>query len=113
MEKCYTDATNSMFVRLAAIDTIKQINCGQDDYDFKKQLFATFSDATADSELRIGAYLALMNCPSQSMVNLVKSILVNEPVNQGRKINTSTYILEPVIINESRTHFGYSKILPN
>ena len=86
VEKCYTDSTNSMFVRLAAVDTIKKINCGQDEYDFKKQLFATFSDATADSELRIGAYLALMNCPSQSMVNLVKSVLVNEPVNQG---NTS------------------------
>jgi hypothetical protein len=71
-----------MFVRLAAVDTIKKINCGQDEYDFKKQLFATFSDAAADSELRIGAYLALMNCPSQSMVNLVKSVLINEPVNQ-------------------------------
>ena len=90
VEKCYTDATNSMFIRLAAIDTIKQINCGQNEYDFKRQLFATFSDASADSELRIGAYLALMNCPSQSMVNLVKNVLVNEPVNQGTHLTLSS-----------------------
>ena len=83
IEKCYTDSTNSMFIRLAAIDTINQLNCGHDEYDFKRQLFATFSDNAADSELRIGAYLALMNCPTQSMVNLVKNVLVNEPVNQG------------------------------
>ena len=91
VEKCYTDATNSMFIRLAAIDTIKQINCGQNEYDFKRQLFATFSDASADSELRIGAYLALMNCPSQSMVNLVKNVLVNEPVNQGTHLTLSSF----------------------
>ena len=91
VEKCYTDATNSMFIRLAAIDTIKQINCGQNEYDFKRQLFATFSDASADSELRIGAYLALMNCPSQSMVNLVKNVLVNEPVNQGTHSTLSSF----------------------
>ncbi len=53
------------------------------DYDFQKKLFATFQDTKVDSELRIGAYLALMECPSGSLVNTVKSVLVHEPVNQG------------------------------
>ena len=84
VEKCFTDPSNSMFIRLAALDTIRSLNCQKSSYDFKRQLFATFSDNAKDSELRIGSYLALMNCPSAPMVNLVKNILVTEPVNQGK-----------------------------
>jgi hypothetical protein len=44
----------------------------------------TFSDTDNDSELRIGAYLAIMNCPTESTVETVKAVLTSEPVNQGR-----------------------------
>ena len=85
VEKCFTDNTNSMFIRLAALDTVRSLNCRSDDYDFKKALWNMFADTTGDSELRIGAYLALMSCPTSVMVNLVKNVLVTEPVNQGNK----------------------------
>ena len=42
-----------------------------------------FANTAEDSELRIGAYLALMSCPSQETVNQVKTVLTDEPVNQG------------------------------
>ena len=41
------------------------------------------TNTAEDSELRIGAYLALMSCPSQDTVNQVKMVLTDEPVNQG------------------------------
>ena len=41
-----------------------------------------FADTAEDSELRIGAYLALMSCPSQETVSQVKMVLTDEPVNQ-------------------------------
>lgn len=82
VEKCYLDSYNSMFLRLAALDTIRHLNCQPSEHDFNRQLFTTFSNSQGDSELRIGAYLAIMGCPSSSMVDLVKGMLVNEPVNQ-------------------------------
>ena len=43
----------------------------------------TFADTENDSELRIGAYLAIMNCPTESTIETVKTVLISEPVNQG------------------------------
>jgi len=43
----------------------------------------TFADTENDSELRIGAYLAIMNCPTESTIETVKRVLTSEPVNQG------------------------------
>ena len=45
------------------------------------------TNTAEDSELRIGAYLALMSCPSQDTVNQVKMVLTDEPVNQGNNRN--------------------------
>ena len=73
-----------MDIRLTALDTIRRVGCQSADFDFKPALFSLFSDNNMDSEIRIGAYLALiMGCPSSSTVNLLKNILVTEPVNQG------------------------------
>lgn len=83
IETCYQDTTNSMFLRLAALDTIRKLSCQSSTFDYKRQLLATFGETTLDSELRIGAYLAIMTCPSTGTVNYVKSILTHEPVNQG------------------------------
>ena len=88
VQACYQDFTNPMDIRLTALDTIRRIGCSiqqqsSNDFDFKPALFALFSDNNMDSELRIGAYLALINgCPSSSTVNLIKNILITEPVNQ-------------------------------
>ena len=37
-----------------------------------------------DSELRIAAYLAMMQCPTQYIVDQVKETLASEEVNQVR-----------------------------
>ena len=51
------------------------------------------TNTAEDSELRIGAYLALMSCPSQETVNQVKMVLTDEPVNQG----TPKYMMISII----------------
>merc|ERR1711981_295123 len=81
LEKCYTEYSNSMYVRLASLDTIQKLSCGGS-HSFYPKLFSTFSNTALDSELRIGAYLALMSCPARSTVNVVKHVLTAEPVNQ-------------------------------
>ena len=55
------------------------------------------TNTAEDSELRIGAYLALMSCPSQDTVNQVKMVLTDEPVNQGN--NRSRIYNSAVCIN--------------
>ena len=55
------------------------------------------TNTAEDSELRIGAYLALMSCPSQDTVNQVKMVLTDEPVNQGN--NWSRIYKSAVCIN--------------
>ena len=92
IEKCYYDYSNSMYIRLTALDTIREISCTSQ-YAFYTKLFSTFSDTDFDSELRIGAYLALMSCPSKTTVNLVKHVLTTEPVNQGECLHTVDYRL--------------------
>ena len=87
VQACYQDFTNPMDIRLTALDTIRRVGCAQQsssaEFDFKPALFTLFSDNNMDSEIRIGAYLALINgCPSSSTVNLIKNILITEPVNQ-------------------------------
>lgn len=41
-----------------------------------------FQTKEEDSELRIAAYLAIMECPSESVLNYVKTTLESEEVNQ-------------------------------
>ena len=82
LERCYLDFTNPIPIRLAAIDAIRKLNCQTD--DFESTLLKTFADTSLDSELRIGVYLALMDCPSAQTVERVKSLLDAEPVNQGK-----------------------------
>lgn len=41
-----------------------------------------FNDKEEDSELRIAAYLALMRCPSESLIVTVRNALEKEEVNQ-------------------------------
>ena len=83
LEKCYTQNTNSMNIRLAALDTLQEVFC-RSSYSFGPTLLSTFSNKELDSELRIGSYLVLLSCtPSKSTFNLISKMLANEPVNQG------------------------------
>ena len=48
----------------------------------RSQAFKVFNDKEEDSELRIAAYLALMQCPSKSILSTFQSALEKEEVNQ-------------------------------
>ena len=83
LEKCYTKNSNSMNIRLAALDTIQETFCHSSN-SFGPTLLSTFSNTALDSELRIGAYLALVSCmPPKSTIDLITKMLTKEPVNQG------------------------------
>ena len=41
-----------------------------------------FLDTNEDSEIRIAAYKALMECPSEAVIDRVKTTLESEEVNQ-------------------------------
>ena len=79
LEQCYMDYTNAVAIRLAALDTIKALRMPT----FQPTLKKTFLNTTLDSEIRIGAYLALMNSADENLMTWIKDVFVNEPVNQG------------------------------
>lgn len=49
----------------------------------KHAAVSILKDLSEDSEVRIKAYLALVECPCQKVADAVKSVLENEKVNQG------------------------------
>ena len=79
--KCFKTDVNPTEVRLAALGLMQHLTCTNK--SFYKIFLETLSDHLVDSELRIGAYLALMSCPSRETVDSVKEILADEPTNQG------------------------------
>jgi Domain of unknown function (DUF1943)/Lipoprotein amino terminal region len=80
LKQCYQNKSNSMWVRLGALDAIRKFPCKFASKDF--DLAKTLQDQQEDSELRIGAYLALVNCPSEATIEHIKAILIKEPINQ-------------------------------
>lgn len=101
LENCYMDFTNPIPIRLAALDTIRKLNCQTD--KFEGTLIKAFADTSIDSELRIGMYLALMDCPSIQTVERVKSLLGSEPVNQGADCKGVNVAEGRILIN----HFSF------
>ena len=61
------------------MDTIKSLHLA----DFRPSLTKTFANTTLDSEIRIGAYLALINSADVFLMDKLKTVLDTEPVNQG------------------------------
>jgi len=81
IQRCFQEETNPADIRLAAMDAAgRLLACGGQG---ESALMAAFSDKEEDSELRIGAYNALMACPDQALVDGIKELLQNEEVNQG------------------------------
>ena len=80
IRKCYQNKSNSIWVRLAALDTIRKFSCQFSQSDFG--LPRLFRDKQEDSELRIGAYLVLVHCPSEATIDNIKAVMIDEPINQ-------------------------------
>nr|XP_045624060.1 uncharacterized protein LOC123774022 [Procambarus clarkii] len=77
LRQCYTEE-NDMEVRVAAIGAWRHSPC---DYD-RSNLLAAFQDEAQDTEVRIAAYLAVMTCPTPTIINTIKDRLISEGVNQ-------------------------------
>ncbi|KAK4294432.1 hypothetical protein Pmani_032938 [Petrolisthes manimaculis] len=77
LRQCYTEE-NDMEVRVAAIEAWRHTPC---EYD-RSHLLAAFQDEAQDTEVRIAAYLAVMTCPTENVLNTIKDRLTSEAVNQ-------------------------------
>ncbi|XP_076812226.1 uncharacterized protein LOC143459128 isoform X1 [Clavelina lepadiformis] len=78
LNSCISEKRNSPTTRLAAIASFRRQACASDRFALREIL----SDASEDSEIRIAAYSALMQCPSFEVVRLVINLMQSEEVNQ-------------------------------
>ncbi|GAB6031625.1 hypothetical protein CHUAL_009385 [Chamberlinius hualienensis] len=78
VQSCYKTIENPIEVRLAAIDAHRRMPCKNRNND----ILNTYLDREEDSEVRIGAYLIAMTCPSETILDKIEERLVNEDVNQ-------------------------------
>ncbi|CAH1773813.1 unnamed protein product [Owenia fusiformis] len=69
---------NSMDIRVAAIDAFRRMDCSEG----RTELMNLFKNTEEDSELRIGAYLAVIQCPTVDIIEEVKTVLESEEINQ-------------------------------
>lgn len=91
LTECYKTKSNPMWVRAAAAEAVQTLACNYPDKDFG--LLDSLVDIQEDSELRIGVYRALMMCPTELVVEAVKTLLTREEVNQGKLSNMSASML--------------------
>lgn len=71
-------SSNPAELRVAAMQALHKMACEQS----RAKLLPLFTDTTEDSEIRINAYLALIKCPTQDLLQQVQTVLENEEVNQ-------------------------------
>lgn len=79
--KCIHDKNNPLEIRLAAIDSLRRLACKSYDLD---DVSPQFTDVHENTEVRIKSFLALMRCANPRTMELIKSVLYTEPVNQGK-----------------------------
>jgi hypothetical protein len=75
-------AENPIDVRLAAITAYRRFPCSENS---RSHLLDLYTDKHQDTELRIAAYLAVMQCPSSHTIRRIKDTLYSEDVNQGKQ----------------------------
>ncbi|CAH1772638.1 unnamed protein product [Owenia fusiformis] len=81
LNRCVANRDLPIAVRLAAMEAFRRMPCHENEVRFDS-LKDIFRDAQLDSEVRIGAYLMMMKCPTPSMMQDIRSILEEETVNQ-------------------------------
>ncbi|KAL4235628.1 hypothetical protein ACF0H5_004023 [Mactra antiquata] len=75
---CITESDNSMDIKVAAIQAFRGMSCAAD----RNNLLGIYRDSTADSEIRIVSYLAVIQCPTDYIVSQILETLETEEVNQ-------------------------------
>jgi hypothetical protein len=53
--------------------------------NIQSHFLGLYTDKHEDTELRIAAYLAIMQCPASHTIRYIKDTLYNEDVNQGKQ----------------------------
>lgn len=72
--------SNQMEVRLAAVSATRRFPCNKMQ---QLPMLQVFQDRSQDTELRIAAYLAALQCPTTAMVSRIRDALYQEDTNQG------------------------------
>ncbi|XP_023946306.2 apolipophorins [Bicyclus anynana] len=84
---CAVDNNVKARLRVAALEAFQADSCAT---KIKKTALDIMKNRQLDSEIRIKAYLAVIDCPCGKSANEIKTLLDSEPVHQvGRFISTS------------------------
>ncbi|KAK3089687.1 hypothetical protein FSP39_005602 [Pinctada imbricata] len=78
LENCFGNKQNPTEIRVAAVEAYRKMSCGAD----RNNLMALYRNNNEDSEIRVMAYLQVMKCPSDNVIQQVKDTLQAEEVNQ-------------------------------
>ncbi|XP_067677413.1 uncharacterized protein [Haliotis asinina] len=78
LSSCFNRQANPMEVRVAAIQAYRRLPCSAD----RNKVMATYQESDEDPELRIAAYLAVMQCPSEEIVSRIKVVFMSEKAEQ-------------------------------
>jgi len=78
LNRCALNQEAPMAVRVAAVGAYRRISCSSS----REEMFRLFEDRQQDSELRIVAYLATMQCVDERLLSRVRTVLSTEEINQ-------------------------------
>jgi len=78
LNRCAMNDGAPMAVRVAAASAYRRISCDTS----REELFRLYENKQMDSELRITAYLSVMQCVSASVIERVRRVLATEEINQ-------------------------------
>jgi len=78
LNRCALNEEAPMAVRVAAINAFRRMSCSTS----RDEMMRLFETRAADAELRINAYLAVMQCVDRAIVDRVRRQLETEEVNQ-------------------------------
>ncbi|XP_022087369.1 uncharacterized protein LOC110977488 [Acanthaster planci] len=71
--------SKGMEIRIAALEVVRRLPCKP---EYQTLAVALYRNQHFDTELRIGAYRAIMTCPSENIMEVVKEVLMEEESDQ-------------------------------
>lgn len=78
LDRCALNDQAPMVVRVAATQAYRRMPCSVS----RNQMYVIYSNKELDAELRINAYLALMQCADVTVISRIHGLLNDEVVNQ-------------------------------
>lgn len=79
LNRCVNNGDIPTVIRVAAISAFRRIDCTDNN---REELFKLLENKQADSELRINAYLGVMQCITEQNLPRIQAVLESEEVNQ-------------------------------